>query len=514
MKMRKCSNMFRVTVLGTFVFSAVTATAGTILSDSFESPVVTGKEVTTAPDGWVRPTGTWDGRAGLANVDSGVFTTPYGSQAANIWRDQGVLTTEDSTWSEGLVAGITYTVSFNVAKGDGLDGKYKVDLIALALGEYRNEDDAGTRLAYAYGTATTNDMSETVSFNYTAPADSPDLGKMLALQLEAGGYGALIDNLVLSNNAVGDVTPPALYAGWPKSGATWVPINTTLEATFNEDVTIGSGNIEIRKASDDSLAQTIAIDDSSQVSQSGRMLTIDPSVDLEYNVAYYILFDSGTIRDLDNNDFELTNPSLWTFTTAPADGPREVFYEDFESPEVSGQGPAGTLPPGWTYTSTHSSNKLRVTLYNEDTGDFSTPYGAQAFYLAYHNYAGIVTDLGTITDVYQAGVTYTLKFNVAARSDDVERNYKVQLMSFNEGDPRAAISSPVGTIVAEVTGTVTYSDMRETSGIVFTVPEGADYIGNPVDIRLIYGAYFLLDNLKLTDDKPPETAAGMVIFVK
>ena len=48
-----------------------------LLYDSFESPDITGKQVTTAPDNWVRTTvDFYSGRCGMADTNSGVFTTP------------------------------------------------------------------------------------------------------------------------------------------------------------------------------------------------------------------------------------------------------------------------------------------------------------------------------------------------------------------------------------------------------------------------------------------------------
>ena len=502
--------------LTAFALSAVTATAGVILSDSFESPVVTGQEVTTAPDGWViaKDGAFKSDRAGLANVDGVTFTTTFGNQAACSFYHTAALVTEAATFSDALWTGVTYTVTFNVAKGSDLSGNYKVELLVFSPGENRYSDDAGTVLAYASGTATTNDMSETDSFTF-GPVDAhADLGKLLALQIE--GDGALVDNLVFTDDTVSDVVPPALMNLSPLDDETWVEVDQNLVVTFNETVTSGSGNIEIRRTSDNSVVETIAVG-SAQVSISGAQVTIDPTANFEEGVEHYVLFDSGTLKDSANNDFVgISSTTTWSFTTTQPDGIREIFYESFESPVVTGQSADDTVPPGWVRV-IGNYNSHKVTLYNEDTGDFSTPYGAQAFYANYNKNADLITDTNTITQVYEPGVTYTLKFNAAVINGSVQRQYDVQLVSYADGlDP--ADKNAAVTIVDSVNGWVSTTDMRESSGLVFTAPEGEPYLGGKISIRLDGrngdGGYVLIDNLKLTDDKQPETAAGTVIFIR
>jgi len=91
----------------------------------------------------------------------------------------------------------------------------------------------------------------------------------------------------------------------------------TLSSYFDEGVKASSGNIEIRSADDDSLVQSISITDGSQVDFSFNEVTIDPSVDLDYNEAYYITFGSGVILDSSDNSFAgISSPTALNFSTA------------------------------------------------------------------------------------------------------------------------------------------------------------------------------------------------------
>ena len=56
-----------------------------------------------------------------------------------------------------------------------------------------------------------------------------------------------------------EVTAPTILGLSPSDGATGVPIYTNLVLTFSEVVHRGSGNITIKKSSDNSIVETISI---------------------------------------------------------------------------------------------------------------------------------------------------------------------------------------------------------------------------------------------------------------
>lgn len=118
----------------------------------------------------------------------------------------------------------------------------------------------------------------------------------------------------------GDTTAPLLNTTTPADNATNVAVGSNLVLTFNEAVKAGSGNIEIHRVSDGTIAKTIAITDASQVTFSGSDLTINPTTNLAAGTAYYVTFASGVVRDLANNNFAgLSSSTAFNFTTAAAD---------------------------------------------------------------------------------------------------------------------------------------------------------------------------------------------------
>ncbi len=160
---------------------SATMVPGILFYDSFEAPPHTDVDTSVAMDsvGWIR-TGADD--AGLTDVASGNFITPYGSQAAYVYDNMGTLghSYTATSISNALQAGLTYTLTFNVASDDGGPAGYGVDLIA------------GTNvIATTTGAPGNSDISATrVAMSFTPTPDSPSLGQILGVRLRkpTGAY--------------------------------------------------------------------------------------------------------------------------------------------------------------------------------------------------------------------------------------------------------------------------------------------------------------------------------------
>ena len=125
--------------------------------------------------------------------------------------------------------------------------------------------------------------------------------------------GLGIDDLTIEANPV-DVTPPAIVSLTPINGATNLPINISPSVQFTEDVRKGTGNIRIRRVSDNSIYQTINIT-SDAVTIASSIINIALNT-LEVNTAYYVEIDNSAITDLEGNPFAgITGNATWTFTT-------------------------------------------------------------------------------------------------------------------------------------------------------------------------------------------------------
>ncbi|MEG4634711.1 Ig-like domain-containing protein, partial [Microcoleus sp. AR_TQ3_B6] len=120
--------------------------------------------------------------------------------------------------------------------------------------------------------------------------------------------------------APADTTPPTASSFSPADNATGVGVSANLAIDFSEAIQKGSGNLVIKKLSDNSVVETIAVT-AANVTVSGSLLTINPTSDLAAGTDYYVEIANGAIKDIAGNNYAgITGNSTWNFTTvAPAD---------------------------------------------------------------------------------------------------------------------------------------------------------------------------------------------------
>ena len=179
---------------------------------------------------------------------------------------------------------------------------------------------------------------------------------------------------------------------------------------------------------------------------------------------------------------------------------RTIFYDSFESPDISGR-PERAVP-GWKTTLRSGANDPRAGLWDENSTSMVTPFGVQAAYV--WNDRMITTT--NIFEQVREGVTYTLTFNAAAEFGQGGILYKVELM----GGTTVLDSAQAGWTVT----TYDFSDRSEK--IEFTVPSGHAAIGQPLGIRLRYESgdwHYVIgyDNVRLAADEeaPPVLPSPM-----
>jgi hypothetical protein len=116
-----------------------------------------------------------------------------------------------------------------------------------------------------------------------------------------------------------DTLPPAITSTTPADDAVEVSAGIDLEATFNDNIAIGSGNITLVNLTAGSGDIVIDVTDSSQVSiaSSGFTLVINPSVNLADSTEYAVQLDAGSIVDDAGNAFAgISDTTTWSFTTS------------------------------------------------------------------------------------------------------------------------------------------------------------------------------------------------------
>jgi len=190
--------------------------------------------------------------------------------------------------------------------------------------------------------------------------------------------------ITLTGSPVDPVAPVTVTFS-PADDATDVAGGDNLIIEFNEVVLIGTGNLEIRLASDDSLVGTIDVS-AGLVTVDGRQATIDPTGDLAAGTDFYVLIPSGAFTDLSGNDYTgTTDAKTWNFTTA---GGTEIQVEGQAMEIVSGDTTpdaaddtqfGGAVTDGETVTHTFTIRNIgsvdldvsSVAVIAGDTSDFS-----------------------------------------------------------------------------------------------------------------------------------------------
>lgn len=128
--------------------------------------------------------------------------------------------------------------------------------------------------------------------------------------------------VVATNISIVTADVPAVTSLSPTNGSLLATANQNLVIGFSKSVSTSTGNILIKKTSDDTLIETIAVT-SSQVTGGGtNTITINPNTTLSEDVNYYVVIPDTAFKDTSNNFFNgITSSSTWAFTildqTAP-----------------------------------------------------------------------------------------------------------------------------------------------------------------------------------------------------
>ena len=110
-------------------------------------------------------------------------------------------------------------------------------------------------------------------------------------------------------------TEPELVSKNPTNGTLKVDPKLTISLTFDKDMKVQTGDILIKKTSDDSLVESIDVT-SGNITIKNNIVQINPTVYLPQKTELYVLIPLSTVSDLsDNNWSGLVTKTAWTFTT-------------------------------------------------------------------------------------------------------------------------------------------------------------------------------------------------------
>ncbi|MFZ2220821.1 MAG: Ig-like domain-containing protein [Rhodoferax sp.] len=255
----------------------------------------------------------WSTRSDI-HLEAGVFSSTN-DMTNNIVIAYGcIIENAVGGWGSDVLTGNAAGNVLNGGAGNdtlfGLDGD---DILIGGAGDDTIDGGRGTDTAVLSGTL----VSYTFSYNSLAnlfTVSSAFSGTDTYIRVEYFQFADVLrayDQLVAS-----DLSAPTLVSTNPADNATSVTTSANLVLTFSEAVQAGSGNIVIYHANG-SVARTIAVTDTNQVTISGTTVIINPSVDLAGGSSYYVNLASGVIKDLAGNAFAgITGSAAYNFITA------------------------------------------------------------------------------------------------------------------------------------------------------------------------------------------------------
>jgi endonuclease I len=246
---------------------------------------------------WVGDDGkTWN--AGNARVDGASISTSVTGMNGRflIMRNtDGILSTANATNGIGNLT-FLYAKAFTAATNP-------------SFGVFVNGNQIGTSI-----TASSN-AAQTATFNGINITGTFTL-EIRQLTANDNGRLALDDINWTSYSSGGDVTPPIISTLNPTNTATNVSTTTNLQMLFNENIAKGTGDIRVRRFSDNVTEQTIPVANAA-VAVTGATATISISP-LTLGTQYYVEVDAGAFTDIALNNFAgITGNSTWNFTTTP-----------------------------------------------------------------------------------------------------------------------------------------------------------------------------------------------------
>jgi len=138
-----------------------------------------------------------------------------------------------------------------------------------------------------------------------------------AFEDAAGNSYSGIQTLTGLNFTTADVANPALVITAPQDNETSVAINSNIVLTFDEAVDVETGNITIKKTSDDSTIETIDVTSGQVTGTGSNTITINPTSDLAAGTEYYINISTTAFDDPSNNSYAgISSATALSFTTA------------------------------------------------------------------------------------------------------------------------------------------------------------------------------------------------------
>ena len=118
-----------------------------------------------------------------------------------------------------------------------------------------------------------------------------------------------------TTNATVDNRAPTLASTLPADNASGIGVGSNLSMNFSEVVNAGTGNMVLRRSTDNSVVQSFNI--TTDVTGSGTtVITANPASDLANNTGYYVEVAATALKDVAGNAYAgVAGATAWNFTT-------------------------------------------------------------------------------------------------------------------------------------------------------------------------------------------------------
>ena len=185
---------------------------------------------------------------------------------------------------------------------------------SLTAGDMTGED--GTKSSAIDWTGT----EYTIVWNSKNQIDSTDQND---IQFSFSVNDGTVDSATAATaNFTVDNLNPAVSTLSPLDNAPDTGINDNLIITFNETVNRATGNITIKKTSDDTDFEIIPVTDARITGTGTTTITINPTNTFDSETEYYVLIDATAFDDPSGNSYAgISSTTAWSFITADAEAP-------------------------------------------------------------------------------------------------------------------------------------------------------------------------------------------------
>ena len=376
----------------------------------------------------------------------------------------------------------------------------------------------GTRTINASRTLNTGDVIDHI-INFNAPSIDIIWAKGNSADYTLSYHGASNRGTTTFSWQVQDITPPSLIVApfSPADDQIDVSLSTNMTVSFDEQVSAGAGNIELRLLSTNNIVEIFDV--TTNVTFSANQLTINPTSNLSPLTDYYIIIPNGAIEDIAGNAYSGFNDnSTWNFTTldntgdvspptpispfVPADDQSNVsintpFSITFNEDVQAGAGAielylmsTGTLVESFNITGTSVS-------INGSTVDI-TPSNSLNFFTDYY----VTISGGAIVDLASnpfAGFNDDTSWNFTTIDDnngigEITSNFVISL----DSESNVSIQNMTGVKYAiEVVSLVGQSFYTKESNNPLTILNLEKYSGHTVLVKLTFENDVLTKMIKL-----------------